>query len=147
MDIRAELADICSRHDVILCYAFGSHRRDAAGYVAGEAIACADPLADLDLGVVFASLQEGPARRRIYSLLYYELQELFNMLPLDLTFLQETNSVFQVRALVGDCLFASSPEDRFAYEEAVLRRAADFSWVLAAYQRERASDLLLEVGS
>ena len=105
-----------------------------------------DPMADVDLGVVFAVLPEISARRQVYSPLYNGLAEWLPVGPLDLSFLQEGHSVFQSRAILGTCLYAQSLTFRYEYEENVLRRAADFAWVLRTYQAERMAELQTEVG-
>ncbi len=61
------------------------------------------------------------------------LQDLFSPYSVDLVFLEEHHSVFQMEAIRGRCAYSISDEYWFDYEEAIARRAADFRPVLDAY--------------
>lgn len=52
MTCREKLASICQKHGILLLYLFGSKAEAGARILAGDAIVCTDPLADLDVGVV-----------------------------------------------------------------------------------------------
>lgn len=65
----------------------------------------------------------------------------FLPLKLDLVFLQETHSVFQVEAINGICIYMESLAVKDAYEHRILARAADFRYVLQKYYRERLEEI------
>jgi len=75
-------------------------------------------------------------RYKLYRDIYNELEELFKPYPLDLAFLQENHSIFQVEALKGICVYSASEELKDHYEMIILRRAADFKYVLEQYIEE-----------
>ena len=130
------LAAVCEAHGVTLCYLFGSQSENAWQILLGEQVAINDPLTDIDVGVVLAefdSFREARALHRIYARLLSPLQDLFSPYTVDLVFLQEHHSVFQMEAIRGRCAYSISDEYRFDYEEAIARRAADFRPVLDAY--------------
>jgi len=130
------LAAICEGHGATLCYLFGSQPENAWRILLGEEVAINDPLTDIDVGVVFAefdSYREASALHRVYARLLSPLQDLFSPYTVDLVFLQEHHSVFQMEAIRGRCAYSISDEYRFDYEEAIARRAADFRPVLDAY--------------
>lgn len=90
-----------------------------------------DPLADIDVGVVFRDgLPPLETRSDVYASLYGELTDLFAPHRLDLCFLEENHSVFQSSVFEGACIYAASDTVRLDYEEMILRRAADFRPVL-----------------
>lgn len=130
------LAAICEGHGATLCYLFGSQSENAWCILLGEEVAINDPLTDIDVGVVFAefdSYREASALHRVYARLLSPLQDIFSPYTVDLVFLQEHHSVFQMEAIRGRCAYSISDEYRFDYEEAIARRAADFRPVLDAY--------------
>jgi len=115
---------------------FGSQSENAWCILLGEEVAINDPLTDIDVGVVFAefdSYREASALHRVYARLLSPLQDIFSPYTVDLVFLQEHHSVFQMEAIRGRCAYSISDEYRFDYEEAIARRAADFRPVLDAY--------------
>jgi len=138
------LAAICEGHGATLCYLFGSQPENAWRILLGEEVAINDPLTDIDVGVVFAefdSYREASALHRVYARLLSPLQDLFSPHTVDLAFLQEHHSVFQMEAIKGRCAYSVSDEYRFDYGEAIARRAADFRPVLDAYLEDIAQGL------
>jgi predicted nucleotidyltransferase len=131
------IQDIATRHGIALIYIFGSQVRAGLDILGRMRPERTDPLADLDIGVVF---DRGlpPTRERIdlYSSIHNALQDVFSPFPVDLVFLQETHSVFQANAICGHCIYFSSPEFKENYEESILRRAADFRPFLERYLDE-----------
>ena len=94
-------------------------------------------MADIDVGIVFSyDIENVKERYKLYGDIYNELEELFKPYPLDLIFLQESHSVFQVEALKGICIYSVSEEFKDNYEMMILRRAADFKYVLEKYIEE-----------
>lgn len=142
MSSRSQVEAVFRQCGVGLAYAFGSHAEVlVARFVHDQPIRLDDPLADLDLGVVFTRGLPGEAERRhVYASLYNSLSEVFSE-RLDLVFLQEAHSVFQAAALAGHCLYAESETFQEDYEHRVLARAADFRPVLEAYLRESLDEL------
>ncbi|HOI38067.1 MAG TPA: nucleotidyltransferase domain-containing protein [Bacillota bacterium] len=138
------LAAVCEAHGVTLCYLFGSQSENAWRILLCEEVAIKDPLTDIDVGVVFAefdSYREASALHRVYARLLSPLQDLFSPHTVDLAFLQEHHSVFQMEAIKGRCAYSVSDEYRFDYGEAIARRAADFRPVLDAYLEDIAQGL------
>ncbi len=133
----SKLAAICSSHQVSLAYLFGSRARDGSELLAGKTLVNDDPLADLDLGVVFGRPPLEPGQRlKKYAALYNELEDLVRPFRLDLVFLEETHSVFQSEAIRGICVYQVSEAVRDDYELNILRRAADFKPFLERYYQE-----------
>jgi len=123
---------------------FGSQSENAWRILLGEEVAINDPLTDMDVGVVFAefdSYREASALHRVYARLLSPLQDLFSPHTVDLAFLQEHHSVFQMEAIKGRCAYSVSDEYRFDYGEAIACRAADFRPVLDAYLEDIAQGL------
>ncbi len=134
---REKLKQICASHNVALAYLFGSQAEAGLDILEGKGCSGDDPLADLDLGLVFApALPPAELIPDLYADLYNELEALFLPLPLDLVFAQENHAVFQAEVICGICIYCSDPPFREAYEEDVLRRAADFKPFLDRYLDE-----------
>lgn len=143
MDDRADrlgrgtrLAAVAERYEIAFLYLFGSRAAEGADFLAGEEVRFEDPLADLDVGVVFRRGLPAEGRAALYARLYNDLEDVFAPLPLDLTFLEETHSVFAAQAVAGICVYEYDREARLSYEERVLARAADFKPFLRRYLRE-----------
>lgn len=134
---------IASKYNIGLIYIFGSQVQTAKDLLDGIKKNPADRLTDIDIGLVFLKELPGPKERiKLYSSIYNELEDLIAPFPLDLVFLQETHSVFQARAICGECIYCVSKEYKEEYEDGILRRAADFRPFLELYLDE----LLEEVG-
>jgi hypothetical protein len=102
-----------------------------------EKVDIKDPLADIDVGIVFSQdIESIPDRHKVYSNIYNDFEDLFLPYHLDLVFLQECHSVFQSEALLGICVYSISEEFKDEYEMMVLRRAADFKYVLDKYAED-----------
>jgi hypothetical protein len=105
--------------------------------LSGTDVVVEDPLTDLDVGVVIGGGLPAPAERlRLYSQLQTDLGDVFRPFTVDLVFLQENHSVFQLEAIKGECIYEHDPHVRDRYEMQVLRRAADFRPVLRRFQQE-----------
>ncbi|MCL6611014.1 MAG: nucleotidyltransferase domain-containing protein [Peptococcaceae bacterium] len=128
---------IASDYGIALVYIFGSQVQTGLDLLAGAQREICDPLADIDIGVVFKAGLPGPADRiDLYSSIYNRMEDLFAPFPVDLVFLEETHSVFQANAVCGECVYCCSPGFKEIYEENVLRRAADFRPFLTRYLDE-----------
>jgi len=131
------LTEICHESSIALMYLFGSMKDAGLVVLQGHSVAQSDPLADIDVGVVFAgSLPHGLPRTRLYSRIYNRLEDLFLPYKLDLVLLQETHSVFQAEAVMGHCLYYIDDAFKDNYEEDTLRRACDFRPYLEQYHKE-----------
>jgi len=131
------LAEICQENGISLLYLFGSRKDMALALLNGNSVTQSDPLADLDVGVVFTEcLPCGLLRVRLYSRIYNLLEDLFLPYTLDLVFLQESHSVFQAEALKGNCVYSAEDTFKDRYEEDILRRACDFRPYLEQYHKE-----------
>ncbi|NPV70546.1 MAG: nucleotidyltransferase domain-containing protein [Firmicutes bacterium] len=118
-------------------YIFGSQVKAAMEILQGARRERVDPLADIDVGVVFRDGLPGPRGRiDLYSSIHNALQDVFAPYPVDLVLLQETHSVFQGNAICGQCVYSLDAGFRSEYEENVLRRAADFRPFLERYLDE-----------
>jgi hypothetical protein len=136
------LGELCREQGVALAYLFGSQRELGLRLLHGEPAGPSEPLADLDLGVVFEGPLPGPDRRyRLYSEIYNAFTDLFPGQRLDLVFLQEGHAVFQAQAVIGPCVFAVNETYRDDYEHRILARAADFRPVLDLFYRERLEEV------
>jgi hypothetical protein len=131
------LRDICQKHDIALVYLFGSQKENSLKLLNGEKVDIKDPLADIDIGIVFSQdIESIPERYKVYSNVYNDFEDLFLLYHLDLVFLQECHSVFQTKALLGIYIYSISEEFKDEYEMVVLRRSADFKYVLDKYTEE-----------
>ena len=131
------LREICQKHNIKLAYLFGSQVDKGLSILEGKVVSICDPLTDLDVGVVTREPLPPPAKRsHLYAKLAVDLSDLFEPFPLDLVFLEENHSVFQAEALKGQCIYASSEEEKDNYELNVLRRAADFRPFLEMFLKE-----------
>ena len=132
-----KIRDICQKYNIALVYIFGSQKENSLKLLNGEKVNINDPLADIDVGIVFSQdIESIPDRRKVYSNIYNDFEDLFLPYHLDLVFLQECHSVFQSEALLGICVYSISEEFKDEYEMMVLRRAADFKYVLDKYTEE-----------
>jgi len=139
---QTRLKGICRKYGVALLYLFGSQKEAGLALLAGEKREPPDQLTDIDVGVVVKDgLPRAYERAKVYARLYNELEELFRPFRLDLTLLQENHSVFQLEAVArGKCVYAESEEFKEEYEMSILRRAADFRWVLEKFYEEKLSE-------
>ena len=129
-----KLREICQKYNIALVYLFGSQKENSLKLLNGEKVDIKDPLADIDVGIVFSQdIESIPDRHKVYSNIYNDFEDLFLPYHLDLVFLQECHSVFQTEALSGICVYKISEEFKDEYEMMVLRRAADFKYVLDKY--------------
>lgn len=143
MERRKALCSICRDNGINLAYLFGSKASEGRKILEGEIIVSNDPLADLDLGIVFNFPLPPPGEiPGLYAKLYNLLSDLFLPLPLDLVFLQEQHSVFQANALSGICIYAADDHWKGNYEENIMRRAADFKPFLERYLDEYLEGIL-----
>jgi uncharacterized protein len=135
------IKSICDKYNIALCYLFGSNAERVYSFLnkaASELITVNnDPLTDLDIGIVMQEILPGADKRyQLYAEIYNELNDIFKPLTVDLSFLEENHSVFQVEALKGYCVYAVNENFEDIYKEMILRRAADFKPVLDLFHAE-----------
>lgn len=131
------LENICRRYGIALAYLFGSRSEEGFRHLQGHKVSIDDPLADLDLGIVFyEELPPAAKRAGLYANIYNDLSDLFTPFPLDLVFLEENHSIFQLEAIKERCIYYDDIHYKDDYEEMILRRAADFRPVLDLYLKE-----------
>ncbi len=137
MNKLAKLKSIAHSYGIALVYLFGSRTEEACRSLHGDSPLIDDPLADIDIGVVFQQ-DLPPAEKRyfLYADIYNDMADLFNPYPVDLSFMQENHAVFQVEALKGICIYSMNENLKDRYEEMILRRAADFKPVLELFLKE-----------
>lgn len=132
-----KLKQICQMYNIALVYLFGSQKENSLKLLNGEKTDINDPLADIDVGIVFShNIESIPERYKIYANIYNDLEDLFLPYHLDLVFLQECHSAFQIEAILGICVYSISEEFKDEYEMMVLRRSADFRYVIDKYTEE-----------
>jgi predicted nucleotidyltransferase len=132
------LEEISARYGVSLIFLFGSRNDTGIAYLEGKAIEEQDPMADLDIGVVFQRGKFPAKPYKVYAQLYADLSVLFDPFKLDLVFLQETHSLIQFEAIKGNCIFATTAQAKIDYIEDVLRRGADWKPVMDKFYQELA---------
>lgn len=129
MNKKEKLFEIFKKYNVSIAYLFGSQKDNALRLLEGEKVEISDPLADIDLGVVFIHpIDNLKDRHKIYSSIYNDIQEIFKPYHLDLVFLQECHSILQAEAVRGLCIYFISEEFKERYEMMILRRYADFKY-------------------
>ena len=137
MDIKEKIFKIFQKYNIALAYLFGSQKDNAFRFLNGEKVEINDPLADIDLGIVFTyPIEKISERYKLYGEIYNEIEEIFRPFRLDLVFLQECHSVFQMEAIKGICIYSSSDEFRDNYEMMILRKYADFKYELDKFFEE-----------
>lgn len=137
MDRKEKIFKIFQKYNIALAYLFGSQKDNAFRFLNGKKVEINDPLADVDLGIVFTyPIEEVRERYKLYGEIYNEIEEILRPFCLDLVFLQECHSVFQMEAIKGICIYSSSDEFRDNYEMMILRKYADFKYELDKFFEE-----------
>ncbi len=129
---------ICRDYGILAAYIFGSMAEEGAALLEGGKYGkTVDPLADMDLGVVFFERPLSPKERiRTYGRLYSELGEVFSPFSLDLVFLQETGVVLQFEAINGIVVYSADDDKRLDYEEYVIKLYQDWKPDYDRYTKE-----------
>lgn len=132
------LQSICKIHEIGLLYLFGSQEENIIELLrTGNEDRMIDPMADVDIGVVFLfDFREIKRRYMLYSSIYNDLEDIFLPYKLDLVFLQECNSILQYEAIKGTCVYRQSELFQEQFEMNVLRRLPDFKYMFNQYKKE-----------
>ncbi|MEC4685793.1 MAG: nucleotidyltransferase domain-containing protein [Nitrospirota bacterium] len=129
---------ICKDYGILAAYIFGSRAEEGAAFLEGkEYEKTEDPLADIDMGVVFLERPLSPKERiRTYGRLYSELNEILSPFTLDLIFLQETGVILQFEAISGLVVYSCDEDRRLEYEEMVIKLYQDWKPDYDRYTKE-----------
>jgi len=114
-------------------YLFGSQKKAGVAFL-NNAVLHIDKEADLDIGVVFERLPEDVFD--IYGELYADLSILFDPFNIDLVFLQETDTLFQYEAILGELIYCGDQFFIDEYEEKVMKVASDLSFKKAESEKD-----------
>ncbi|MBI5193805.1 MAG: nucleotidyltransferase domain-containing protein [Nitrospirae bacterium] len=134
---KRELLRVCSGYQVLAVYLFGSMADEGVGLLDNKMPVDIDPLADLDVGVVFLLPLSDPKERvKLYKRLYSDLSDVFYPLSLDLVFLQETGVIIQSEAINGQLIYSRDDDQRTDYEERVIKFYQDWKPVYDQYTKE-----------
>jgi len=133
---RERIAEISRSFSLDLIFLFGSQKEKGLAVLRGKPVEAPDPLADLDIGVVFAGGAFPERPYKVFGPLYAEFEEVFQPLQVDLVFLQETESTFQFEAIQGACIYCPDQEVLENYIERVLKFAADWKYVREKINQE-----------
>lgn len=134
---REELRRICEESRILAVYIFGSMTSEGVSLLDNKKPGNVDPLADIDVGVVFLQPVSDPKERvKSYRKLYSDLSDLFSPLPLDLVFLQETGVIIQFEAINGQIVYSHDDDKRTDYEEKVIKFYQDWKPVYDQYTKE-----------
>ena len=134
---KLELYRICEGYTILAVYLFGSMANEGVALLDNKLPVNLDPLADLDVGVVFLQAVSDPKERiELYKKLYSDLSDLFSPLSLDLVFLQETGVIIQSEAINGQLIYSRDDDQRTDYEERVIKFYQDWKPVYDQYTNE-----------
>lgn len=133
----AELQKVCQEFRILTVYLFGSMVDRGMDILDNKIPEEIDPLADLDVGVVFLQPVHDPKERiKLYGRLYSDLSDIFSPLSLDLVFLQETGIILQFEAFHGRLVYSFDDDLRTDYEERVIKYYQDWKPVYDLYTKE-----------
>lgn len=125
--IKENFNTICKNYDILAIYIFGSCAKEGANLLKGIKPEEVDPLADVDVGIVFLKKPlDAKERIKTYGRLYAELSELVSPFSLDLIFLQETGVIIQFEAINGILVYSHDDDLRLDYEERVIKFYQDW---------------------
>ncbi|OGW14923.1 MAG: hypothetical protein A3G93_12020 [Nitrospinae bacterium RIFCSPLOWO2_12_FULL_45_22] len=137
MNARERFRKICKDYAILTAYIFGSMARDGAAILDGKKHGKIDPLADIDIGVVFLERPLDPNERiKIYSRLHSTLSDIFLPFTLDLILLQETGIIIQFEAINGILIYSHDEDKRLDYEERVIKFYQDWKPDYDQYAKE-----------
>ncbi|MDP3487694.1 MAG: nucleotidyltransferase domain-containing protein [Bacillota bacterium] len=133
---------VAEEFGIAFMYLFGSQAENGYDYMRGSTVELNDPLADLDIGIIFKAGILETDIVSLYANLYNELDVLFDPFQVDLVLLEENHSVFQANAISGICIYSYDDCLRGQHEENILRRAADFKPFLDKYLQEYLEEVI-----
>ncbi|MBT8363880.1 MAG: nucleotidyltransferase domain-containing protein [Deltaproteobacteria bacterium] len=117
------LEKICKKHNISLCYLFGSLQQVGKALLEGNPVEYKDSESDIDFAVLFL---EPPENSLVsYATLSMELQDLVSPFNADLLFLHEVDHLIQLEAVKGIKLYSLNETLRETYEDKVMMFASD----------------------
>jgi len=126
------LADICRKHGVALCYLFGSIPE---GY--------ADAFSDVDIGVIFFDELTDANWWEYWRRLVEEIEPVVSPRELDLVFLQRAPVLLQWEAIHnGKLVYCANDTARADFEEKVIGEWLDFEPFLKRFQHDMVQGIL-----
>lgn len=135
--IEKKLNKICKNYGILAAYIFGSLEKEGADLLKDKKPEKVDPLADIDVGVVFLKKPlDAKERIKTYGRLYMELSEILSPLSLDLVFLHKTGVVIQYEAINGILVYSCDDDLRLDYEEGVIKFYQDWKPDYGRYVNE-----------
>jgi len=92
-----ELKQICDKHRIAIVYLFGSQADKGEKLLRGEKVTPDDPLADLDVGVVFCEpLSREKPLHRLYARVYQDLEDILIFVRNILPFINSKNKLTSI---------------------------------------------------
>ncbi|HXU44307.1 MAG TPA: nucleotidyltransferase domain-containing protein [Thermoanaerobaculia bacterium] len=131
MDRRLEIERIAREHGLLAVYLFGSRADDGLRFLVEGEVEKKE--SDLDVGVVFRRF---PPEVESSMQLAEDLGELFDPFRVDYVRLQNTDSIFQFRALSGHRIAAPDSTAADNYELDTMRMAAELLPIQRARELE-----------
>ena len=118
-----QIEEICKKHNLSLCYIFGSQKEEGKALLEGKQVKMVDTESDIDFAVMFIKPPENPLDA--YASLSLDLQDIVYPFKADLLFLHEVDHLIQLEAIKGINIYSINDEFREAYEEKVMMLASD----------------------
>lgn len=118
-----QIEEICKRHNLSLCYIFGSQKEEGKALLEGKQVEITDTESDIDFAVLFVKPPENPLEA--YAYLSLDLQDVVYPFKADLLFLHEVDHLIQLEAIKGINIYSIDDSLREAYEEKVMMFASD----------------------
>lgn len=118
-----QIEEICKRHNLALCYIFGSQKEEGKALLEGKQVEMVDTESDIDFAVLFIKPPENLLEA--YASLSLDLQDVVYPFKADLLFLHEVDHLIQLEALKGINIYSIDDVFREAYEEKVMMFASD----------------------
>jgi predicted nucleotidyltransferase len=121
--MKKEFKNKLNKLGIVAVYLFGS-----------VAIGRRSPMSDIDIGIIFRSVESLGSTKETYPYLYNFFTELYPSFCLDIVFLQSSPLTLQHDAIKnGKVIFDMDPMQRANYEAEVIKRYLDFKPVLKIF--------------
>jgi predicted nucleotidyltransferase len=117
------LEKICKKHNISLCYLFGSLQQVGKALLKGNPVEYEVAESDIDFAVLFLETPDNSLES--YAILSMALQDLVSPFKADLLFLHEVDHLIQLEAIKGINIYCLNEADRETYEEKIMMFASD----------------------
>ena len=117
------LEKICKKHNIALCYLFGSLQQVGKELLEGNPLEQKDSESDIDCVVLFLETPDNSLES--YATLIMALQDLVSPFKADLLFLHEVDHLIQLEAIKGINIYSLNETYRETYEEKIMMFASD----------------------